>query len=154
MAKLTMAISLGNSRRRKRGETLFPFESFCQPGYPTARGGAFRDNVRALLGLAHLEAGAQGGTRCWSFQLELHRHPPTVVRLFVVEEEVTASPHRQCHLCRHIGRLSLSIGPWERLHAMPSTPDALCNSVYKSIRVNKYINTCHHLFVEEILTTD
>ncbi|TVU09761.1 hypothetical protein EJB05_43256 [Eragrostis curvula] len=104
MAK-TMAISLGSSRRRKRGEMLFPFESFCQPGYPAplGSGGAFRDNVRALLGLAHLEAGAQGETKCWSFQLELHRHPPTVIRLFVVEEEVAASPHPQCHLCRHIG---------------------------------------------------
>ncbi|PAN12699.1 hypothetical protein PAHAL_2G285000 [Panicum hallii] len=101
----TMAISLGSSRRRKRGEMLFRFESFCQPGYPASLpgGGAFRDNVRALLGLAHLEAGAQGETRCWSFQLELHRHPPTVVRLFVVEEEVGASPQRQCHLCRHVG---------------------------------------------------
>ena len=100
-----MAISLGSSRRRKRGEMLFRFESFCQPGYPAALpgGGAFRENVGALLGLAHLEAGAQGETRCWSFQLELHRHPPTVVRLFVVEEEVAASPQRQCQLCRHVG---------------------------------------------------
>ncbi|CAN6217872.1 unnamed protein product [Urochloa humidicola] len=100
-----MVISLGSSRRRKRGETLFRFESFCQPGYPAPLpgGGAFRDNVRALLGLAHLEAGAQGETRCWSFQLELHRHPPTVVRLFVVEEEVDTSPQRQCQLCRHVG---------------------------------------------------
>ncbi|KAK3133468.1 hypothetical protein QOZ80_6AG0536910 [Eleusine coracana subsp. coracana] len=106
MANKAMSISLGSSRRRKRGEMLFPFDSFCQPGYPAplgSGGGAFRDNVRALLGLAHLEAGAQGETRCWSFQLELHRHPPTVVRLFVVEEEVAVSPHRQCHLCRHIG---------------------------------------------------
>ncbi|RCV11911.1 hypothetical protein SETIT_2G224700v2 [Setaria italica] len=100
-----MVISLGSSRRRKRGEMLFRFESFCQPGYPAPlpAGAAFKDNVRALLGLAHLEAGAQGETRCWSFQLELHRHPPTVVRLFVVEEEVGVSPQRQCHLCRHVG---------------------------------------------------
>ncbi|CAD6224757.1 unnamed protein product [Miscanthus lutarioriparius] len=101
-----MVISLGSSRRRKRGEMLFRFESFCQPGYPAplAGGGAFRDNVRALLGLSHLEAGgAHGETKCWSFQLELHRHPPTVVRLFVVEEVVDASPQRQCHLCRHVG---------------------------------------------------
>ena len=103
MAKTTMVISLGSSRRRKRGEVLFRFDSFCQPGYPAQLAGAFRDNVRTLLGLAHLEAGVQGETRCWSFQLELHRHPPTVVRLFVVEEEVAASPHRQCHLCRIVG---------------------------------------------------
>ncbi|KAG0543932.1 hypothetical protein BDA96_02G231500 [Sorghum bicolor] len=105
-ANKTMVISLGSSRRRKRGEMLFRFESFCQPGYPAplAGGGAFRDNVRALLGLAHLEAGgAHGDTKCWSFQLELHRHPPTVVRLFVVEEVVDASPQRQCLLCRHVG---------------------------------------------------
>ncbi|XP_051188013.1 PHD finger protein PERSISTENT TAPETAL CELL 1 [Lolium perenne] len=102
MAK-TMVISLGGSRRRKRGEVLFRFDSFCQPGYPAQLAGAFRDNVRTLLGLAHLEAAAPGETRCWSFQLELHRHPPTVVRLFVVEEEVAASPHRQCHLCRVVG---------------------------------------------------
>uniref|UniRef100_A0A0E0IKQ6 Zinc finger PHD-type domain-containing protein n=1 Tax=Oryza nivara TaxID=4536 RepID=A0A0E0IKQ6_ORYNI len=100
-----MVISLGSSRRRKRGEMLFRFEAFCQPGYPAnfAGAGGFRDNVRTLLGFAHLEAGVHGETKCWSFQLELHRHPPTVVRLFVVEEEVAASPHRQCHLCRHIG---------------------------------------------------
>ncbi|KAL6846238.1 hypothetical protein ACP4OV_023686 [Aristida adscensionis] len=106
MATKAMAISLGGSRRRKRGEMMFRFESFCQPGYPAplAGGGVFRDNVRALLGLANLEAGgAPGETRCWSFQLELHRHPPTVVRLFVVEEEVAASPHHHCRLCRHAG---------------------------------------------------
>ncbi|CAM0951629.1 unnamed protein product [Alopecurus aequalis] len=102
MAKTTV-ISLGSSRRRKRGEVLFRFDSFCQPGYPAQLAGAFRDNVRTLLGLAHLEAGVQGETRCWSFQLELHRHPPTFVRLFVVEEEVAASSHRQCHLCRVVG---------------------------------------------------
>ncbi|KAL5201104.1 hypothetical protein ABZP36_035458 [Zizania latifolia] len=99
-----MVVSLGSSRRRKRGEMLFRFEAFCQPGYPAqfAAAGGFRDNVRTLLGFAHLEAGVHGETKCWSFQLELHRHPPTVVRLFVVEEEVAASPQRQCHLCRHI----------------------------------------------------
>uniref|UniRef100_J3MXZ6 Zinc finger PHD-type domain-containing protein n=1 Tax=Oryza brachyantha TaxID=4533 RepID=J3MXZ6_ORYBR len=103
MAK--MVISLGSSRRRKRGEMVFRFEAFCQPGYPAqfAGAGGFRDDVRTLLGFAHLEAGVHGETKCWSFQLELHRHPPTVVRLFVVEEEVAASPHPQCHLCRHIG---------------------------------------------------
>jgi len=111
--KTTMVISLGSSRRRKRGEMLFRFESFCQPGYPAplAGGGAFRDNVRALLGLAHLEAGgAHGETKCWSFQLELHRLPPTVVRLFVVEEVVDASPQRQCHLCRHVGTHRVAAG--------------------------------------------
>ena len=55
----TMAISLGSSRRRKRGEMLFRFESFCQPGYPAALpgGGAFRENVGALLGLGDGVAG-------------------------------------------------------------------------------------------------
>uniref|UniRef100_A0A0D9XEB7 Zinc finger PHD-type domain-containing protein n=1 Tax=Leersia perrieri TaxID=77586 RepID=A0A0D9XEB7_9ORYZ len=103
-AAKTMVVSLGSSRRRKRGETLFRFEAFCQPGYPAnfAGAGGFRDNMRTLLGFAHLEAGVHGETKCWSFQLELHRHPPTVVRLFVVEE-VAASPQPQCHLCRHIG---------------------------------------------------
>uniref|UniRef100_N1R2G2 PHD finger protein n=1 Tax=Aegilops tauschii TaxID=37682 RepID=N1R2G2_AEGTA len=57
-----MVISLGGSRRRKRGEVLFRFDSFCQPGYPAQLAGAFRDNVRTLLGLAHLEAGVQGET--------------------------------------------------------------------------------------------
>lgn len=127
-----MLISLGSSRRRKRGEMLFRFDSFCQPGYPAQFAAAFRDNVRTLLGFAHLEAGVQSETRCWSFQLELHRHPPTVVRLFVVEEEVAASPHRQCHLCRHIGThseyLKLSVvSPMLNL-CMQSTLTLICRA--------------------------
>ncbi|XP_034683429.1 PHD finger protein MALE STERILITY 1 isoform X2 [Vitis riparia] len=43
------------------------------------------------------------GMLCWSFQLELHRHPPAHILLFVVEEPIEASTHRHCNHCKYVG---------------------------------------------------
>ncbi|XP_073010909.1 PHD finger protein PERSISTENT TAPETAL CELL 1 [Typha latifolia] len=101
MAK--MLINLGGSRKRKRGERVFRFECFCEPGHPSHFNGSFQENIRTLLRFGHSEVVAQGDVNCWSFQLELSHHPPTLVRMFVVEEDVGKSPCRRCHCCRAVG---------------------------------------------------
>lgn len=100
-----MVPSPENLPKRKRGEVIFRFESFCEPGYPTRFTGlSFRENIGTLLGFSSAElTGAHGEAKFWSFQLELNRHPPTTVRLIVVEEDVKKSSCRQCCYCRFIG---------------------------------------------------
>lgn len=100
-----MVLNPENLPKRKRGEVIFRFESFCEPGYPTRFTGlSFRENIEALLGFGSAElTGTHGEAKFWSFQLELNRHPPTTVRLIVVEEDVKKSSCRQCRYCRFIG---------------------------------------------------
>ncbi|XP_078179634.1 RING/FYVE/PHD zinc finger superfamily protein [Carex rostrata] len=100
-----MVLNLENLPKRKRGEVIFRFESFCEPGYPTRFTGlSFRENIETLLGFGSAElTGTHGEAKFWSFQLELNRHPPTTVRLIVVEEDVKKSSCRQCRYCRFIG---------------------------------------------------
>ncbi|XP_020083265.1 PHD finger protein PERSISTENT TAPETAL CELL 1 [Ananas comosus] len=98
-----MVITLGGSRKRKKRERVFRFETFCEPGHPALFDGSFHENMRALLGFGNSESVAQGEAQCWSFQLELHHHPSSLVRLFIVEEDVEKSPYRHCRLCRFVG---------------------------------------------------
>lgn len=102
-----MVLSLENLPKRKRGEIIFRFESFCEPGYPTRFTGlSFRENIGTLLGFSSAELiGAHGEAKVWSFQLELNRHPPTTVRLIIVEEDVKKSSCRQCRYCHFIGTI-------------------------------------------------
>jgi hypothetical protein len=103
----TTVLSLENLPKRKRGEVIFRFESFCEPGYPTRFTGlSFRENIGTLLGFGSAEfTGAHDEAKFWSFQLDLNRHPPTTVKLIIVEEDVKKSSCRQCHYCRFIGML-------------------------------------------------
>ncbi|ONK67088.1 uncharacterized protein A4U43_C06F15570 [Asparagus officinalis] len=91
------------SRKRKRGEKVFRFESFCAPRQPILFSGSFRDNVKALLDFGHQEDGVHEGMQFWSFRLELHQYPSTFVRMFIAEEAVGLSQNRQCLFCRFAG---------------------------------------------------
>ncbi|RZR90642.1 hypothetical protein BHM03_00018556 [Ensete ventricosum] len=103
MARL--CIPFEGARKRRRGEQSFGFDSFCDTGNFSTHllTGSFQDKLKALLMFAHPEAVAQGELQCHSFQLELHRHPPTSVRLFVLEEDVGASTCRRCRYCVSVG---------------------------------------------------
>lgn len=101
-------LDLIGSKKRKRGERVFIFKSFGEPGYPVESVGPFRENVKALLEFGHLESSSCGEMPSWSFLLELHRHPPVQILLFVIEEPVEASlinPH--CKHCQYAGNVSI-----------------------------------------------
>lgn len=101
MAK--MHINLGGSRKRKRGDQIYRFDSFCEPGQPAHFNGTFQENIEALFGHGHMEVSDHEGMKFRSFQLELHRHPQTILRLFIVEELVGMSLYRRCHYCCSAG---------------------------------------------------
>lgn len=91
------------SRKRKREEKIFQFESFCEPGHPIQFNGSFNENVKALVAFGHQESVVREGMKCWSFQLDLHQYPSTCMRLFIAEETVGMSLYRHCHYCRSVG---------------------------------------------------
>ncbi|KAJ3677061.1 hypothetical protein LUZ60_002785 [Juncus effusus] len=99
-----MIIGLESFPKRKRGNTIFKFESFCEADYPTQlKGSSFEENIRTILGFGSSETVAEAETKFWSFQLELNQHPQKILRLFVVEEDAKKlSPH-WCQHCRSIG---------------------------------------------------
>jgi hypothetical protein len=84
-------LDLIGRKKRKRGERVFRFKSFGEPGYPIDFVGKFRENAKALLEFGHLESNSYCEMPSWSFQLEIHRHPPFHMLLFIVEELVEAS---------------------------------------------------------------
>lgn len=92
-------------KKRKRGERVFRFKSFGEHGYPIEFDGSFRHNVKMLLELGNSETNLCNGLACWSFQLEVHRHPPLHILLFVVEELVGASIQHCCKHCRYVGEV-------------------------------------------------
>ncbi|XP_041015490.1 PHD finger protein MALE STERILITY 1 [Juglans microcarpa x Juglans regia] len=96
-------LDLIGSRKRKRGERVFRFKSFGEPGYPVEFIGPFRENVKALLEFGQLETNSSREISSWSFQLEFHRHHPVQILLFVVEEPVEASLNRHCNHCQYVG---------------------------------------------------
>lgn len=92
-------------KKRKRVERVFKFKGFGEQGYPIESCGTFRDNVTSLLEYGNVEMVFMNGMTVWSFQLEVHRHPPSHVLLFVVEESVEASSNRHCKHCIYVGKL-------------------------------------------------
>ncbi|XP_062109811.1 PHD finger protein MALE STERILITY 1 [Humulus lupulus] len=99
-------LDLTGCKKRKRGERVFKFKSFGEHGYPAEFVGAFRENVKGLLEFGHLENNlCATGMPCWSFQLEVHRHPPLHLLLFVVEEPIDASNSTtsRCNQCQYVG---------------------------------------------------
>ncbi|RAL47878.1 hypothetical protein DM860_011463 [Cuscuta australis] len=92
-------------RKVMRGERMvYKFKRFGEYGCPGHFDShSFEENVRALLEYAKPEVGLCGAMRSWSFQLELHRHPPSHVFLFVIEEPVELSPNPKCKHCQYIG---------------------------------------------------
>lgn len=100
-----MNIGDGGCKKRKRGDKVFKFRTFCEPGYPANFNGPFHQNIRSLLEFGHLEdTGLWGGLQSWSFQLELHRHPPVIVSMYVMEEPIEKSRYRHCNQCRCVGK--------------------------------------------------
>ncbi|KAK8502652.1 hypothetical protein V6N13_046881 [Hibiscus sabdariffa] len=98
----------GCRKRRRGGERVFKFKSFGENGCPVEFDGSFRDNVKALVKYGHLEINlCNDGAFCWSFQLEVHRHPPLHVLLFVVEEPIQASSliNLHCKHCQYVGEV-------------------------------------------------
>lgn len=100
-------LDLIGSKKRKRGERVFRFKSFGEPGYPVEFTGSFRENVKALVEFGHLESNSS-----WSFQLEFHRHHPVQILLFVVEEPVEASLNRHCNHCQYVGNVIFIRAPF------------------------------------------
>lgn len=93
-----------DSKKRKRGESrVFRFKKFGDNGYPVEFEGAFRHNVEALLEFGQTQRNLCNGMPSWSFQLEVRRHPPFHVILFVIEEPAGASMDHQCKDCCYVG---------------------------------------------------
>ncbi|XVF51487.1 hypothetical protein PTKIN_Ptkin04bG0189100 [Pterospermum kingtungense] len=91
-------------KRKRRGEKVFKFKSFGDNGCPVEFDGSFRENVEALVEYGHLENNPCNGMLSWSFQLEVHRHPPLHILFFVVEEPVEASINlHYCKHCQYVG---------------------------------------------------
>ncbi|KAL3370071.1 hypothetical protein AABB24_007220 [Solanum stoloniferum] len=102
MVKKMSTLDLSRSKKRKRNNNervLFKFKNFGEQGFPTEFIGCnFDQNIKLLLEFAQQENGS-----IWSFQLEVHRHPPMHVFLFVVEEQVELSLNPHCKHCQYIG---------------------------------------------------
>lgn len=96
-------LDLSGSKKRKRNinEKVFKFKNFGEQGFPIEFIGCnFEQNVKLLLEFAQQE-----NVSIWSFQLEVHRHPPMHVVLFVVEEQVELSLNPNCKHCQYIGNI-------------------------------------------------
>ncbi|KAG6596937.1 PHD finger protein MALE STERILITY 1, partial [Cucurbita argyrosperma subsp. sororia] len=98
--------SSSSTTTTSRGDRVFRFKSFGKNGHPTHFLGRFWENVEALLGFGHWETGESSNRfRCWSFRLQVQRHPPFHVVLFVVEEpaEAATAAARHCKQCQYVG---------------------------------------------------
>ncbi|KAK7858858.1 phd finger protein male sterility 1 [Quercus suber] len=89
-------LDLIGHKKRKRGLRVFRFKSFGEPGYPIEFVAPFRENVKALLEFGHLESNSYCEMPSWSFQLELHRHPPFHILLLIIEEPDTVTAFLNC----------------------------------------------------------
>jgi len=98
---------IGNNKRKRCGR-VFRFKNFAEPGYPVVFGGPFRENVNALLQHANLESDLS--MPMWSFELEVHHHPPLHILLFVIEEAVEAVLNRHCKHCQYVGNVHVWLG--------------------------------------------
>ncbi|XP_009775431.1 PHD finger protein MALE STERILITY 1 [Nicotiana sylvestris] len=98
-------LDLSGSKKRKRNDQrVFKFKTFGEQGFPTEFIGCnFEQNVKLLLEFAQPEENGDHAMASWSFQLEVHRHPPMHIYLFVVEEPVELSLSHHCKHCKYIG---------------------------------------------------
>lgn len=100
---------IGNKKRKRCGR-IFRFKNFGEPGYPVMFTGSFRENVNALLEYANLESNVNMGMPIWSFQLEVHHHPPLHILLFVIEEPIETALNRHCKHCQYVGNVNIWFG--------------------------------------------
>nr|GMD21808.1 PHD finger protein MALE STERILITY 1 [Ipomoea batatas] len=97
-------LDLTGCKKRKRSERVYKFKTFGEHGCPAGFDSHnFEENVRTFLEYAKPENGLCGAMPSWSFQLEVHRHPPSYVFLFVVEEPIELSLNPKCKHCQYIG---------------------------------------------------
>ncbi len=92
-------------RKRKRGERLFSFHNFADPGFPADYDGPFRDNVRAFLEECAESEVSVDGLHGWYVALEDDSIQGALVNLLVFAEGVQDSLHPYCDQCRCIGKL-------------------------------------------------
>ncbi|KAF3432045.1 hypothetical protein FNV43_RR26784 [Rhamnella rubrinervis] len=96
-------------RKRYSGDCrVFRFKNFGENGHPVEfTNASLRENLKALLEFGHLETKlCCKGMPCWSFQLEVHRHPPLHILLFVVEQHIdddASQLNRHCKQCHYVG---------------------------------------------------
>lgn len=103
-------------RKRKRGERVFAFQIFGDPGFPADYDGPFRDNVRVFLEkCAEAEVCMSvDGMPAWSIALEDDSSSvqaggssaqATRINLLVFQESITDTLHPHCDQCRCIGNI-------------------------------------------------
>lgn len=91
-------------KRKRCGERVFKLKTFGEQGYPIDFNyGSFRQNVKALLEFGNAESVLWGGMSSCSFQLQVHRNPPSHLLLFVIEEPIELSLNPHCNHCLYIG---------------------------------------------------
>ena len=91
-------------RKRKRGERVFSFHNFADPGYPADYDGPFRDNVRAFLQECPESEVTVDDLPGWCVALEDDSIQGARVNLLVVVEGVNDSVYPYCDQCRCIGK--------------------------------------------------
>lgn len=95
-------------RKRKRGERLFSFHNFADPGFPADYDGPFRDNVRAFLEECAETEVTVDGLPGWCVALEDDSIQGARVNLLIFVEGVQDSLHPYCDQCRCIGSFNSS----------------------------------------------
>ncbi|KAK6921573.1 Zinc finger, PHD-finger [Dillenia turbinata] len=97
------SFELISCKKRKRGERTFRFKTFGEHGHPALFNGVFRRNVESLIEFGDMESNFCRGMTSWSFQLEVYRHPPLHIFLFVIVEPIEAAVYRSCKHCQYVG---------------------------------------------------
>lgn len=93
-------------RKRKRGERLFSFHNFADPGFPADYDGPFRDNVRTFLEECAESEVTVDGLPGWCVALEDDSKQSARVDLLVFVEGVQDTIHPYCDQCRCIGKFA------------------------------------------------
>ncbi|GLJ12291.1 hypothetical protein SUGI_0188160 [Cryptomeria japonica] len=98
-----MYVNCQNRRKRKRGEKLFDFQTFGDPGCPADYDLPFRDNIRVFLEeCAEREPYNIDGNPAWIVLLQGETQS-AIIPLHVVEENALNSPNPHCDQCRCVG---------------------------------------------------
>ena len=88
---------------RKRRPRIYGFRTFADPGCPLDFAGAFRDNIREFVReCAEFEDRSFEGMTAWCTLL-VDEKTGAVIPLYVVEDDVSLSPHPLCDHCRCAG---------------------------------------------------
>lgn len=98
-----MYLTADRTRKRRRGDRLFGFHTFGDPGCPADYYGPFRDNIRRFLEeCAEPELYNVEGMPAWSVGLT-EDSSGSRISLLIIEEGMRDSLHPHCDHCRCIG---------------------------------------------------